>query len=724
MMVPKKLLMGSLIALPLSLFALVAWALFWPASACSDPTCSRKRFDLFVELDAFRDIDAIPLEVQTESGPASAQTILRSGGFDLRVEVDDETLPYSPESGPLDRADLYQYALAWRNLAPPSKVDAQIYAIVAPSIVSDRGEPLFGIMFDSSGREGIAIAPLQTVRTFQRKEPESIPLLQLRTFVHELLHALNRRHLDAVQMPDGRLTLEAPTRCLMQRDEHDWHLSERPLLALSPSTIRFFQTAAPRDVLPGGSNTPFAGVRGSATECADARSNRYEHSFASRWELAKRRLFAVFGIASAHAQEPLDAQETEPLLALRIQAQEADYPLAYPIAIRILAENLSEDPLPIKDRLAPAYGLVQVEYRVAGENEWRAFQPLAWFETTNDEEAMLEPGERSGQTAPIYFGDDGWTFPEPGAYELRATLKANEDRIEAVSNVVSIRFKAPESDAERAVLEPLLDATGMLDAQVGRWLIFGGRIGDSQTQSNVVAAIEQYPDTALGAALRLTLASQRLRPPIDPLTGERPQPDLHEAQALLEDMCTDSGLAALKHELLTRFAEQLPSSMTRNLPSQAQAWDGLTPDGAAVATYSDPSLTSTSQSLHFCQNDATLTGKRRAAAHRIARSLVRTQPERIVLVGHTDAPGTCRANDDLGLRRAEALRQVFVAAGIPSERIQTVSLGERRPLDFADSDDARALNRRVEILIERESADEPALQPDEIERIMPQCTTR
>lgn len=36
--------------------------------------------------------------------------------------------------------------------------------------------------------------------------------LQLRTFLHELLHALNRDHTDAAQMGDGRLTLEAPMR--------------------------------------------------------------------------------------------------------------------------------------------------------------------------------------------------------------------------------------------------------------------------------------------------------------------------------------------------------------------------------------------------------------------------------------------------------------------------------------------------------------------------------
>ncbi len=747
MIAPKKLAAGILALVPLSIFALVAWAFFWPDFACSNPACSRKRFDLFIELDSFDGFEPIALEVENDGKRTSAASILRSGGFDLTVVPDDNTLPYLPESGPLDRADLYQYALAWRNLAPPSRTDAQVYALVAPSIVSDRGERLFGIMFDSAGREGIAVAPLQTARTFERYDSDSIPLLQLRTFVHELLHALNRQHLDAAQMPDGRITLEAPTRCIMRQEGSAWRLAERPLMALSPGTIQFFQTADPRDVLPGGGNTPFESLRGSATECADARSNTYEHNFASRWEFAKRRLFEILGIGNAAAQD-MDEEDTieedtaeentaeeEPELALhlRIEAQQAAYPLGYPIAIRLMVRNDSDETLPLKGRLAPAYGIVQIEYRFEGANEWRAFQPLAWFEPADNDEAMLEPGASTEQTAPIYFGENRWTFPDPGTYELRAILKAGESAEDAVSNVIEIRIAAPETELERAVLQPLLDEAGMLDAEVGRWLTFGGRFGDAQTQAAVVHAIEEHPDTALGSALRLTLASQKLRPPIDPRTGERPRPDFEAANALLQDTCTDSGVAALKHELLTRSDDELPSMLTTRLQSTAQAWDGITAQNETIPTYSDETLEIADESLHFCRGDAMLRGEPRAHALRLARALKRERPPRIVLVGHTDATGTCPSNDALGLRRAESVKRLLVNAGIASARIQTVSLGERRPLDFGVTDEARALNRRVEILLEREpkedtstaEAEEESEQEEanEVRRVLPKCST-
>ncbi len=734
-MMTRKTLLRAVLILPLALFGVLGWALLWPDGTCSDPRCARKRFELFVEMDAFRGIDPIPLELETEQDAISARSILLSGGIDVTIEADDNTLPYQPESGPLDRADLYQYSLAWRNRAAPSRADAQIYAVLTPALISDRGERLFGIMFDSAGREGVAIAPQQTARTFQH-EPDAIPLLQLRTFMHEMLHALNRRHLDASQSDDGRLTLEAPTRCITQRIGTDWSLTERPLMALSPATIGFFQTAAPRDVLPGGANTPFDGFASSANECADARAN-LARANTSRWELAKQRLlelFGLFGIQSAAAQEdvvdnPVHANE----LLLLIQAQEAAYPLGYPLAIRVIVQNRSEQATPLRGRLAPPYGLVQIEYRFSDEEQWRTFKPLMWYEPADDEAAMLEPGGYAEQTAAIYFGDDGWTFPQPGEYEVRATAKHSEGSEHTVSNTIRISVAAPQSDEERASLEPLLDENGMLDADVGRLLTFGGRITDEDAYEAIEEAVEQHASTALGSALRLTLGSQRLSPPIDPLTGEREKPSFANAEHLLEDTCTDSGVAALKHEFLQRFRDELPTGMQDRLQSSAEAWDGVTAAGEIVPTYSDPGLQVFGESVHFCWNDASLKGETRSGAARIARELKRIDPKRIILVGHADYEGACRFNDTLALRRAGAVKQMLLRAGVASSSIKTVSLGERRPLDFASTETARQLNRRVEVLYEpsrTEDVEEGEAQAQEessdvkIKRVLPQCAAR
>jgi len=705
--------------------ALFGWAMFWPAEPCAHPSCARARFALALEVDAFEQVTPIDFEVMTDAGAQSLQSILSGGGIDVELDLDELHLPYRTASGALDRADLYQFVSAWRNRPAPPNTDARLYALFTAGLVSDKGEPLFGIMFDLADREGFAIAPGTTARFFEAHEPQSIPTLQLRTFIHELLHALNRHHADAAQMTDGRLTLEAPTRCIAVSQRREWSLREAPLLALSPATIRFFQTAASRDVLPGKQNSPFENRRSSPTECEDARANVAVARVESRWEIFARRVRDVFSIRTAFAAEDdlenIEAETvTPPPLEIKVQVQPAAYPLGYPVAARLIVRNTSDEALPVKGRLNPGYGMIQIEHRRASDDEWQILQPSSWFEPTTDANAMLAPGEQTDETIPIYFGDDGWLFATPGDYEIRARLQTGEAAHDAVSDVQSVRVERPRTDDDQAALQPLLDKDGNLDVDIGRLLSFGGRIGRTADITPVEMAADLYGHTAIGSALRLTLLSQRLRRPIDPRTGERPAPDFDDAKELLENTCTDSGVAALTFDLLNQRAESFPSGLGDSTVSPAAAWDGANVRGQSVATYADSSLSAWGPSLHFCFNEAQPRQRVSAALPGLARRLARERPERVVIVGHGDQLGTCRVNDKLALRRAQSIRTALIEAGVSGRRIEVVSLGERRPVDFAASQAAQELNRRVEILIERtgEAAQEP------VSRVMPQCPSR
>lgn len=53
---------------------------------------------------------------------------------------------------------------------------------------------------------------------------------------------------------------------------------------------------------------------------------------------------------------------------------------------------------------------------------------------------------------------------------------------------------------------------------------------------------------------------------------------------------------------------------------------------------------------------------------------------RIDVVGHTDAIGTDAYNDELGLRRAQTLRQLLIESGISPQRISARSMGRRQPM--------------------------------------------
>lgn len=716
--------------------ALVLWALYWPVNDCDSPRCARQRYSVALEIDALGKVEPIEFELANEGESISLAAILRGGGIVVRPKIDELGLPYDPTSGPLDRADLFQFVSAWRNQQPDEHADATLYALFVSSLIADDGKELFGIMFDTAGREGFAVAPGTIERFYDQNEPTLIATLQLRTFAHELLHALNRHHMDAALMRDGRLTLEAPTRCISFKEPRGWRLNEPPLMELSPHTIRFFQTAAPRDVLPGRDNAPFTERRASPTECDDARAQVYVRQDNSRWTVASRRLQSLFAFASAQAAEGADPAEAEdpaeaaeaaeaehpaviepiaPQAEIRLQAQTAAYPLGYPIAIRIMVENTGEEPLPVVGRLNPRYGMLTIEHREAGTEDWQHLGPLTLFEPTSTENALLQPGARTEETVPIYFGEDGWTFKTPGEYELRARLQVGASGADLLSEPIAISVAAPTTPDDQAALQPLLDDEGDLAADVGRLLYFDGRIGDRSDIESLERAAENHGHTAVGGALRLTLLSQRLRRPIDPKTGQRPPPDLEDARELLEDTCTDSGVAAMTSEVLQQRSDSLPATMRARATSGAVAWDGITADQEMVPTYSDLTLNRRGASLHFCFNDTGLRRPVRDVVSKLARQLRRERPARIVLVGHSDSVGTCRYNDLLALSRASTVAQALINSGVRRSGIEIVSVGERRPMSFATAEDAQMLNRRVEILVEGQPGD------DIEDHSVPQC---
>ena len=69
---------------------------------------------------------------------------------------------------------------------------------------------------------------------------------------------------------------------------------------------------------------------------------------------------------------------------------------------------------------------------------------------------------------------------------------------------------------------------------------------------------------------------------------------------------------------------------------------------------------------------------------------------RVRLEGHADERGSREYNIGLGERRAQAVRQMLMIQGVPSDQISTVSFGEERPVAFGSSESDYAQNRRVE----------------------------
>ena len=65
--------------------------------------------------------------------------------------------------------------------------------------------------------------------------------------------------------------------------------------------------------------------------------------------------------------------------------------------------------------------------------------------------------------------------------------------------------------------------------------------------------------------------------------------------------------------------------------------------------------------------------------------------------GHTDHIGTDAYNQGLSERRAEAVMSHLINRGVAGSRLTSVGYGESQPIASNDTDEGRALNRRVEL---------------------------
>ena len=105
----------------------------------------------------------------------------------------------------------------------------------------------------------------------------------------------------------------------------------------------------------------------------------------------------------------------------------------------------------------------------------------------------------------------------------------------------------------------------------------------------------------------------------------------------------------------------------------------------------------TSFLLYFLEGKDEFTSESRAELDKVFRELKRRPAPDIMVIGHTDTVGGLTYNDKLSLARAERVREMLVALGLSSERIQAAGRGKRELLVNTDDNVSEPRNRRVEI---------------------------
>jgi len=103
-------------------------------------------------------------------------------------------------------------------------------------------------------------------------------------------------------------------------------------------------------------------------------------------------------------------------------------------------------------------------------------------------------------------------------------------------------------------------------------------------------------------------------------------------------------------------------------------------------------------SINFDTDKATLKEDGQQVVAEIAKLLAENVDLKVSIEGHTDNSGTPARNRSLSAERARTVLNKLVQTGVEASRLKATGFGADKPLVANDSEDNKALNRRVELV--------------------------
>jgi len=190
------------------------------------------------------------------------------------------------------------------------------------------------------------------------------------------------------------------------------------------------------------------------------------------------------------------------------------------------------------------------------------------------------------------------------------------------------------------------------------------------------------------------------------------QKDLAEAQqahfeARKAEMAADQTARDASHRASVAEQQAGLAAQPALPPAPAQAGAQKPEKGVAEAQGPHESHDSTGKvtvitaSLLFKSGSSDLLPSAKPKLDEVASALsAQPQANNVKVEGYTDSTGSAAINDPLSQRRAQAVADYLESKGVPKERITAEGFGKSDPVSTAQSTEGRALNRRVDIVIE------------------------
>lgn len=121
------------------------------------------------------------------------------------------------------------------------------------------------------------------------------------------------------------------------------------------------------------------------------------------------------------------------------------------------------------------------------------------------------------------------------------------------------------------------------------------------------------------------------------------------------------------------------------------------------ARESDRGFVLTLSDIQFQRDESELSAATMRKLYPLATLMKDEAQRNIIIEGYTDSVGPEDYNARLSERRAMAVRDFLVSAGIDPRRISVRGYGEEHPIASNDTESGRRENRRVEVIVTRDA---------------------
>jgi len=296
---------------------------------------------------------------------------------------------------------------------------------------------------------------------------------------------------------------------------------------------------------------------------------------------------------------------------------------------------------------------------------------------------------------------------ERAEYSWLAPIELDDRPIELIQAEYSVAI-ADAARAEEFVPNHLYSAQAKLEAARTAWASSRSRdrkstpgiareavtAGEDARRAALVARVESDARAERDAAAQAATAAERARAE----TAAAAERERVEAASRAE---RERSAAAAAEAALAAQAAARAAASAAEARAMAQARAELLNRLSSVlpTRETDRGLVSEIGGVQFATGTANLNAPARESLARFS-GIVASYPELIFRIeGHTDNVGSDATNNELSLRRAISVRDYVTGLGIPVSRISVDGFGSSRPIADNASNNGRARNRRVEIVI-------------------------